>query len=408
MSEAGPAEPFSAGFLTNPHPTYDVLRRADPVRPVVMPSGEQVWLVTRYQDVRQGLGDALLSNDQTRLKIVRPFATVPAEVETAITRDLLNVDPPDHARLRSLVADAFTAARAKEFQGPLERIAAGVLDQLGDSQAFDVIADFATPFATSATIELLGVPAGLREPFTAWGHQVATEIFKHRDDRLVRPVVDLLGFAWKVIEAKRAAPADDVLSVLVGAERAGRLSDDELTSMIQLLLVAAHEGPINLIGIGVFLLLSNPDQRARLQADPGLIGSAVEEFARYEAPLGLGNYRCAREPVTYSGVTIPAGEPILFSMLSAGRDEERFECPQRVDIGRGDRSHLGFGWGRHYCLGAPHGRIEAQVAIGSLLARYPELGLAIPAADVPWRSSVITRGLAELPVNARGGRRCQP
>lgn len=400
MSESRAVEPFSASFLVDPHPTYSVLRRNEPVRPVTMPSGERVFLVTRYWDIRQGLSDVRLSNDQTKLTIGRPYMAVPAEVERGITKDLLNVDPPVHTRLRGLVADAFTGARAKDFRGQLERIADDLLGTLAEREVIDVVKDFATPFVTSATIQLLGIPPELHAPFAQWSHQIASVTFKHHDE-LLRPVLDLHDFVKNVIEGKRAFPAEDLLTSLIDAQREGRLSEDELTSMIHLLLIASQEGPINLISTGVFLLITHPGQRARLQANPGLLASAVDEFVRYEAPLGLGIYRCANEPIAYSGVTIPAGEPILFSLLSAGRDDKRFGCAHRLDIGRGDHNHLGFGWGRHYCLGASHGRIEGQVAIGSLFARFPDLSLAVPVADVGWQPSVITRGLSALPVNLR-------
>jgi cytochrome P450 len=361
-----------------------------------MPSGEQAWLVTGFADVRRGLSDPRLSNDQRKLKIRRPFEDLPAGAEPAVTTDLLQVDDPAHSRLRALVSESFTVQKAEGFRGRLEEISAELLDGFAADTSIDVVADFAVPFTTKATAELLGIPAELEQPFRDWGYQIAATILKKHGDELTRPVMDLHGFVEELVEYKRARPADDLLTLLAGEEV--RMSPDERTSMIHLLLIAGQEGPVNLISTGTYLLLANPEQLAQLRGNPELLPGAVEEFLRYEAPLGLGIYRSSAEPVTFSGVTVPPGEPILFSLLSSGRDARRFTEPEQIDIVRGDHAHLGFGWGRHYCLGAPLGRVEAQVAIGSLIARFPELRFAVPSEEITWRPNVITRGLATLPV----------
>ncbi|MFJ8916306.1 cytochrome P450 [Amycolatopsis sp. NPDC102389] len=397
-----PVQPFSPAFLSDPHPTYDHLRREAPVQQVVMPSGEQVWLVTRYDDVRQGLADSRLSNDQTRLKIQRPFAALPSKVESALTTDMLNVDPPVHTRLRSVIAEAFTQQKANAMRGTLQRICDQLLEELATREIVDVVSDYAGVFATRATAALLGIPAEYSQPFHQWGNEIASTILKkNNDDELLRPAADMHDFGSRLIDHKRREPQDDLLSRLVLAHDSDELSWEELASMINLLLIAGREGPANMIGTGIHLLLTHPRELARLRARPELIETAVEEFLRFEAPLGLAIYRSADEPITLSGVTIPAGEPILFSLLSTGRDPERFEDADDLDVGRTAKQHLGFGWGRHYCLGAPLGRLEVQTAIGSLVRKFPELRPAEPSEEARWNPSVITRGLVSLRVRTK-------
>ncbi|WP_280442697.1 cytochrome P450 family protein [Nocardia brasiliensis] len=398
-----PVEPFSDEFLRDPHPTYDVLREDEPVCPVIMPTGERVWLVTKYSDVMRGLADPRLSNVQRRMNIVRPYSNMPAGVEPEIITDLLNVDPPSHGRLRRVIADLFTAPKAEAFRGHLQTLCDELLDTLTDRGVIDVIGDYAAPFASTATADLLGVPRAEHERFRKWGNEIASVILKTQGEDLTRPATDLHGFVQDLINGKRNAPDDDVLTHLTQAFDEQVLDWDELSSMVHLLLIAGQEGPVNLIGNGVQLLLRNPDQLALLRANPELMAGAVDEMLRLEAPLGLAIYRSSPEPITFSGATIPADEPILFSLLSSGHDATQFDEPDRFDIQRRGRPHLGLGWGRHFCLGASLGRLEGQIAIGALVNRFPDLSLAVPAEQLDWRPSVITRGLVALPVALYGG-----
>jgi len=302
--------------------------------------------------------------------------------------------------LRGIVADAFTQQHANALRGTLQRICDELLDELAGLAMFDVVSDYAGVFATRATAALLGIPAEYSQPFHQWGNEIASTIL-NRNEELVRPANDMHDFGQQLIDHKRREPRDDLLSRLVSAHDRDELSWAELASMINLLLIAGREGPANLIGTGVRLLLTHPAELDRLRAHPELIETAVEEFLRFEAPLGLAIYRSADEPIALAGITIPAGEPILFSLLSTGRDADRFDDPDQLDIGRAARQHLGFGWGRHYCLGAPLGRLEVQTAIGSLVRRFPRLRQADPAQPAYWNTSVITRGLASLAVRTR-------
>ena len=387
---------FGPDFMLDPHPTYDYLRANKPVCPAHLPTGERVWLVTRHADVRQGMSDPRLSIDPTKRRTVRPYANAPAGLEAAVARDMLNIDPPDHARQRELVAEWLTLKRIEQFRDHVTGICHELLDGFTAGTVIDLVRDYSEPFASRAAADLLGVSREFHTRFCATGHEVVIALLnKHTDEDLVGPSTRLLDMARQMIETKRAAPADDLLSSLVTACDRGRLSPDELTSMMHLLLVAGHEGPTNVTSSGIYLLLTNPDQLDRLRADPTLLPSAVEEFLRMEAPLDLAVPRHADVPLTFSDVTVPAGEPIMFSLVSAGRDPERFPDADRLDIGRRERVHLGFGRGRHYCVGSMFGRMECQVAIGALLSRFPHLRLADPVT-VEWRPSLIARGLARL------------
>jgi cytochrome P450 len=391
-----PVTRFGPEFLEDRHSAYEHLRAADPVCPAVLPSGERVWLVTRHADVREGMSDPRLSNDSTRWQQgVRPYAAAP-DLEAAIAQDMLNADPPRHTGMREVIAEWLTVARSERFRDHLADICAELLDGFTVGTVIDVVRDYTEPFASRAAADLLGVSHEFHAEFCRLAHQIVVAMLnKHTDSDLVAPSTRLLDMAKEMIESKRGAPAEDLLTTLVAAHDAGRLSAADLTSTMHLLLIAGHEGPTNLSGSGIQLLLTNPDQLDRLRADPGLLPSAVEEFLRMEPPLDLAFPRYAEVPITLSEVTIPAGEPIMFSLVSAGRDEDRFRDPDRLDIGRRERHHFAFGRGRHYCVGAALGRIECQVAIGSLLSRFPDLRLA-PGENVAWRPSVIARGPARM------------
>jgi cytochrome P450 len=401
MAQQPAAALFSPQFVEDPHPTYAELRATAPVCPAFLPTGDRVWVVTKYADVVQGLSDARITN-APKERGVRPYANAPAGFETAVTTDMLLSDPPRHTRLRALLTDWLSPKRVQDLRGHIENIRDELLDGFSDGMVIDLVQDFSEPFASRVLAGIAGVPRDFHTRFCAVGHLVVVALLHKHDDDLVRYSDELLGMARHMIEAKRAAPADDVVSALVAAHDEGRISGDELTSMMHLLLIAGHEGPTNLIGNAVHQLLENPDQLERLRADPGLLPGAVEEFMRIEPPLDLSVPRQAEVPITLSDVTIPAGEPIVFSLLSAGRDGERYEDPDRLDVGRGERGHVSFGWGRHYCAGAGLGRLEVQVALEGLLARFPGLCPA-DGEKIVWRPSLIARGPSRLCVELRAG-----
>jgi cytochrome P450 PksS len=293
---------------------------------------------------------------------------------------MLDLDPPDHTRLRVLVQTAFTPRLVEAMRPRVEALAEGLLDGLRDRTGFDLIRDYALPIPATVIAEMLGVPAGDRHKFHRWSKaMVSADPFGWRRFLVVPHVWAFLRYIRRLIRAKRAVPGDDLLTALVRAEEAGnRMSEDELVAMTFLLLVAGHETTVNLIGNGVLALLEHPDQLARLRADLSLVRPAVEELLRYGSPLETATERFAREDVTIAGVTIPRGALVYAALASANRDGRQFPDPDRLDITREPNRHLSFGLGPHFCLGAPLARLEGQVAIAALLRRAAEFRAAVP------------------------------
>ncbi|MGH3802626.1 MAG: cytochrome P450 family protein, partial [Pseudonocardiaceae bacterium] len=256
----------------------------------------------------------------------------------------------------------------------------------------------AYPLPLTVICELLGVPTERRTEFREWSPFVVTGVLAG-PDTYVAAITAMVSYLRKLIDTKRAAPANDLLSALV-AVRDGedRLSEDELISMVVLLLVAGHETTVNLIGNGMLALLTHPEQLALLRAQPDRLPAAVEELLRFDGPLQVATARWTAEPVEIGGVTIPAGEIVLPGLLAANRDLACTAVPDALDITRIDNPHLAFGHGIHHCLGAPLARLEGRIALGSLLTRFPRLRLAVPAEQLTWRPGVLMNGLTALPV----------
>jgi cytochrome P450 len=408
-SNAGP-DLFAAAFKANPYPAYEQMRRHSPVRRIETPRG-RMWLVTRYADARQMLSDPRLIKQPPRQ---RDFAD---SQERLLNEHMLSADPPVHTRLRRLVSKVFTAGRIESLRPRVREIAESLVEPLvgvpGERRRADLVADFAFPLPITVICEMLGVPRADQDSFRAWSNTIVTGVATGGSFDAMRA---LSGYIVDLIADKRGdlyssddcadrrsrrpgKHSDDVLSALIAVrDDDDRLTERELVSMVFLLLIAGHETTVNLIANGMHLLLTHPDQYRRLRSDPSLIPTAVEEFLRYESPVETTTFRFTAEPVEVGGVTIPAGEVVLAALTSANRDEERFADPAHFDITRRENSHLAFGHGIHFCLGAPLARLEGQVAFETLLARLPELALAVPAEDLAWRPGILIRGLVDLPV----------
>ncbi|MFK0159749.1 cytochrome P450 [Streptomyces sp. NPDC090499] len=384
-----------AELLADPYAGYARLREAGPVHRVAGTDGLPAWLVTRYEDVRPALADPRLSLDKAHAE---PGGYRGLALPPALDANLLNMDPPDHTRVRHLVSRAFTPGRVALLREPVRRTAEALLDAMAPLGRTDLIAAYAAPLPIAVICELLGVPERDRPDLRSWTDALVVPD-PARPERAKEAVGALLAFFTALLARKRAEPADDLLSAMIAVrDEEDRLSEDELMSLAFLILFAGYENTVHLIGNATLALLENPGQLAALRADPARVGPAVEELARYDGPAPLAIRRFPTEDVVIGGVTVPAGETVLLSLAAAHRDPCRFPEPDRLDLDRDATGHLALGHGIHYCLGAPLARLETEIALGALLERFPRLELDVPVAQLAWRPSMRTRGLRALPV----------
>lgn len=392
-------ETLDTDFVQDPYTFYRRLREDAPVREVVMPRGLKVWLVTRYADARAALANPALHKD------LRPVQYLFEQHQTRkstgdfgsdLTAHMLNSDPPDHTRLRKLVAKAFTMRRIELLRPRVAEITDELLGGL--SGDVDLIDDFAFPLPVTVICELLGVPHDDRDDFREWSSAL---VAGGSAESVGAAAGAMSGYLRALIDAKRAASADDMLTALIHTQEDGdELTEVELVSMAFLLLVAGHETTVNLIGNGMLALLRNPGQLAALRADPGLLPGAVEEFLRYDSPVNHATLRYTKEAVEIGGVVIPADEFVAVSLASANRDDDRFGSDaDQLDVTRAAAGHMAFGHGIHFCVGAPLARLEGQLAIGGLIERFPGMRLTGDPGELTWRNSTLLRGLYHLPVH---------
>ncbi|MBF3044978.1 cytochrome P450, partial [Pseudomonas aeruginosa] len=319
-----------------------------------------------------------------------------AGIGEGLSHHMLNLDPPDHTRLRSLVGCAFTPRQVERLQPHIERITEALLDAMAGREQADLMADFAIPLTIAVIFELLGIPEAEREHARQSWERQAELLSPEEAQALADAQVDYLRV---LLEAKRRQPADDVYSGLVqAADESGQLSEAELVSMAHLLMMSGFETTMNMIGNALVTLLVNPEQLALLRAQPELLPNAMEELVRHDSPVRASMLRFTVEDVELDGVTIPAGEYILVSNLTANHDAERFDDPDRLDLTRNTDGHLGYGFGVHYCVGASLARLEGRIAIQRLLARFPDLQLAVPHAELQWLPITFLRALISVPV----------
>lgn len=373
-----------------------------PVQKARLADGHPAWVVLGYDAARRALNDPRISKDM--LAALADDGDVVAEglPGPEFSRHMLNVDPPDHTRLRRLVSRAFTPSRVAALEPAVRAIAGNLLDELDDAgpgATVDLIEGYAYPLPFRVIGELLGIPAADRPRLHAWFGVLLTGWAGDPPPEAVRASDGIVACLRELVEDKRRHPADDLVSVLVAAED-DALSTQELLSSLFQLIVAGHDTTASLIGNGVVALLDHPGQLRALLADPGRLPAAVDELIRFTAPVPHATFRVTAEPVTLDGVQIPAHEQVLVCLGSANRDPDRFPAPDVLDIGRDDGPNLGFGHGIHYCLGAPLARLEARVAFEELLGRHPGLRLAVDRDALAWAhgDGLVLRGLVSLPV----------
>jgi cytochrome P450 len=383
------AYPATTTDRLDPDPLLGWLREHEPLTRVRLPYGEPAWLATRYEDVKVVLGDprfsraAAVGRDQPR---TRPHLSPPGSI--------LDLDPPEHSRLRRLVTTAFTVRRIEQLRPRVQQIADELVEtMLAAGSPQDLVDGFALPLPVAVICELLGVPYEDRGDFRVWSDAFLSTT-KFTREEVTACSIKMRTYVGGLIRQRRDEPRADLISTLVAArDDHDKLSEDELLSLVQAILIAGHETTASQIPNFVYVLLQHPDQFAAIRADPALIPRAVEELLRF-IPLGAGGGipRYALEDLELGGVTVRAGEPVLAAIASANLDESVYTCPHQLDLKRDETSHVGFGHGAHHCLGAPLARMELQVALGTLVGRLPGLRLADGEAGIDWKSGLSTRG----------------
>lgn len=390
----------SPQFKANPFPFLAGLRKSQPVYRTTLLDKTPVWLITRYEDVTALLKDErFVKNRRTAMtpEQLRKMPWVPPMFRP-LERNMLDLDHPDHTRLRALVHKAFTPSLIGQMRDRIQTLADELLEGVASKGEMDLINDYALPLPMTIITEILGVPTSDRDKFHKWSKAVVSLTSPKATLRVIPNVWMFTRYLRRFFRERRRDPRDDLASALIQAEEAGdKLSEDELLAMVFLLLIAGHETTVNLIGTGMLALLGHPDQMARLHRNPSMIKTAVEELLRYSSPVFMSTERYAREDLNIQGVTIPRGAMTLGVIGSANRDETVFEHADTLDVTREPNKHLSFGQGIHFCLGAPLARLEGQIAINTLLRRMPDLHLSVAIDSLRWRPSIFLRGLESLP-----------
>ncbi len=391
-------------LLENPYPLYAMLRASNPVFQVPVPAdvGAGVFLLTRHADVHAGLRDTRLSAQRRKADAIeRNRAVLPRQLlgEDTMFSSMLMKDAPDHTRIRSLVNKAFTPRHIAELRPRIEAIAKELLAGPARAGRMDVIGELGAPLPAIVIAELLGVPAEDHPKFRTWAAAIvaapAAIASGEQMDSFQRGFESIAEYLKSVIAARRSNPKADLISALVAAqEDRDALTDAELLGTSILLLLAGHETTTNLIGNGTLALLRNPGELQRLRAEPELLKSAIEEMLRFDSPV-QGTMRAALEDVEYGGKSLGKGALVILGIGAANRDPEVFPEPERFDVARRDNRHLSFGFGAHFCLGAPLARLEGEIAFRQLLESFPKLELT---GEVTHRPNPVLRGLTRLDI----------
>ena len=392
----------SPQFKANPFPLFANLRASQPVFRTTLPDKTPVWLLTRYDDVATLLKDDRFVKDKRKAMTPEQLRKLPwvPPVFRPLERNMLDLDPPDHTRLRTLVHKAFTPSLVARMRDRVQALADELLVQVIHKGECDLIGDYALPLPMIIITEILGVPTRDRDKFHNWSRAVVSLSSPNPTLRVIPSVWLFLRYLRRFFETRRREPQNDLVTALITAEEAGdKLSKDELLAMVFLLLIAGHETTVNLIGNGMLALFEHPEALNKLRQEPGNIKTAVEELLRYTSPVLMTTERYAREEVTIHGVTIPRGGMTFGVIGSANRDETVFHQPDELDITREPNKHLSFGQGIHFCLGAPLARLEAEIAINTLLRHTSSLRLRVAPESLRWRPSIMLRGLESLPIS---------
>jgi cytochrome P450 len=393
--------PHDLGFIADPYPAYAELRAAG--RIIHNPDTEQ-WLIPHFEDVNGLLRDRRFGRTYLHLatheEMGRPEdAAYTAPFWHLIRNGILDMEPPDHTRVRRLVAKAFTPRRVEELRPTVQRLMDGLIDEVLGAGEVDLIASLAEPLPVTVIAELLGIPEADRHHLRPWSAEICRMYELHpteEDGRAASAAaVEFSDYLRRLIRERRARPTEDLIGGLVQViDQGERLTEDEMIGTCVLLLNAGHEATVNITGNGWWALFRNPDQLERLRADQRLLPRAVEELLRYDTPLQMFE-RWVLEDVEIHGVPVGRGQELALLFGSANRDPAAFDRPDELDLAREPNPHMTFGAGIHFCLGAPLGRVELETSFGTLLRRAPGMELV---AEPEWKPNYIIRGLRELRV----------
>jgi len=405
MATARKYDLYSDRFRAETYATFARMREEDAVFCQVGIDGEtMLWFVTRHDDAvavllddERFVRDPALALTQEELEA---FRSGMPEGMAFVENHMLNKDGEDHRRLRRLVTKAFTPRMVEQLRPRIHEIADELIDALESRGEMDLVDEFAFPLPITVIAELLGIPVADRDRFRRWTNAMITPALTPEDMAQFGAFVDeFVTYLRELFERRRSTPGDDLISALLQVEEGGdTLSEEELFSMVVLLIIAGHETTVSLIGNAVLALLQHPDQRKALESDPTLMSHAIEELLRYDGAVERTLNRWAATDVELGGESIRRGEGVIVILGSADRDPSRFPDPDALDFEREDVKHLAFGRGSHYCLGAPLARIEAEVALTTLLRRLPGLRLAMDIEELYWRPVPLFRSLASLQV----------
>lgn len=391
----------SAQFKEDAYEIYKESRKKQPILFVNQVEIGKEWLITRYEDALPLLKDNRLKKDWTNV-FSQDIKNMYLSVDNSdhLTTHMLNSDPPNHSRLRSLVQKAFTPKMIAQLDGRIERIADDLISDIERKGTLNLVDDYSFPLPIIVISEMLGIPKEDQAKFRIWSHAViASPETPEEIKETEKQLSEFITYLQYLVDIKRKEPKEDLVSALILAESEGhKLSARELYSMIMLLIVAGHETTVNLITNTVLALLENPNQLQLLKDNPKLIDSAIEEGLRYYSPVEVTTARWAAEPFQIHDRTIEKGDMVVIALASANRDETVFENPEVFDITRENNRHIAFGHGSHFCLGAPLARLEAKIAITNLFNRMPELKIKGNREEIKWQGNYLMRSLEELPL----------
>ncbi|MBX3012892.1 MAG: cytochrome P450 [Caldilineaceae bacterium] len=404
MAEQTLFDLYSTTFKRDAYSIYEQLRSQGPVvKNIGLNGNGSLWFVTGYAEAEAVLRDhkRFVKNYHNTLTAQQRAQLPPmSRLTQLLDQHMLNLDGEDHLRQRALVNKAFSSRIINGLHERVQAIADGLLDQVQAQGTMNLIDDYAFPLPIVVIAEMLGIPAADRNRFRAWSDAFVTPAVNEeewrRAEKLLIEFVDYLG---QIFAERRQRPRQDLITALLQADEGGdKLSEEELHSMVVLLIVAGHETTVNLIGNGTLALLRHPAQMAQLKADPTLMPAAIEELLRYDGPVERATLRFAAVDAELAGQWIRRGEAVSVVLGGADRDPAHFAQPDQLDLTRENNRHLAFGYGVHYCVGAPLARMEGRIALNTLLQRLPNLRLAAPVETLAWRFNPILRGLQQLPV----------